>query len=206
MSQQTFTPSSALAAMASGDEAGFELIYEATSGVVYSLAVRISGDAEAAASACEAAYADLWNEGQAAGSTVVAGSADVQAWLLARVRRYALGTAEIGVDQSVAANSAYLEARAADGPGASEIGALDSLEGLQRRALELAYFGGLTVDGIAEILCEPVAGIRGALREGMLKLAVITRDAAPQTARLLSQSSASSAPRSASGDSAGGVR
>ena len=62
MSQQTFTPSRALAAIASGDEASFELVYEATCGVVYSLAVRITGDAEAAATACEAAYADLWNE------------------------------------------------------------------------------------------------------------------------------------------------
>ncbi len=172
MSQQTFTPSSALAAMASGDEAGFEMVYEATSGVVYSLAVRIAGgDAEGAVGACEAAYADLWNEAGA----LAAGGPDVLTWLLARVRRYALESTETRADQSAGSISTYDSARDASGRSATESVALDSLEGLQRRALELAYFGGLSVDSIAEVLCEPVAGIRGALREGMLKLAVMTR-------------------------------
>ena len=98
--------------------------------------------------------------------------------LLTRVRRYALEKAEPRPDQSVAALSAYEVAGSSKSAGANEIRALEALEGLQRRTLELAYFGGLTVDSIAEILREPVSGIRGALREGMLKLAVITRDAA----------------------------
>ena len=171
MSQQTFTPSNALAAMASGDEAGFELVYEATSGVAYSLAVRIAGSAEAAAGACEAAYADLWKEAQA----LAAAGPDLQTRLLSRVRRYALEGAQPPAIQSAGAISTYGSARDSSGASANETAALDSLEGLQRRALELAYFGGLSVDSIAEILREPVAGIRGALREGMLKLAVVTR-------------------------------
>ena len=178
MSQQTSTTSGLLAKIAGGDEAEFQRLYEATSGAAYSLALRIVAGQPAATEACEMAYAELWKQAATLAGTV----GDVQGWLLGEVRRCALTLSRAAPRQSDGAIPSYEmsntiagEAGSRDGSRASDVAILDSLEGLPRRSLELAYFGGLTVEAIAEILSEPVAGVRVALREGMLKLATMTR-------------------------------
>jgi DNA-directed RNA polymerase specialized sigma24 family protein len=50
------------------------------------------------------------------------------------------------------------------------------LEPLARRAIELAYFGGLGVDAIGELLDVPAAQVRQALREGLLQLGTLIKD------------------------------
>jgi RNA polymerase sigma-70 factor (ECF subfamily) len=49
-------------------------------------------------------------------------------------------------------------------------GALETLPAEQRRALELAYFGGFTQSQIAELLDEPVGTVKGRMRLGLEKM------------------------------------
>jgi RNA polymerase sigma-70 factor (ECF subfamily) len=49
-------------------------------------------------------------------------------------------------------------------------GALETLPEEQRRAIELAYFGGFTQTQIAELLGEPVGTVKGRMRLGLDKM------------------------------------
>ena len=48
--------------------------------------------------------------------------------------------------------------------------ALGRLEGEQRQAIELAFFGGLTQTEIAATLHQPLGTVKARIRRGMLKL------------------------------------
>ncbi|MFN8506323.1 MAG: sigma factor-like helix-turn-helix DNA-binding protein [Dehalococcoidia bacterium] len=148
------------ATAAASAEAGFEAFYERTVGAAYSLALRITGDREHAAHACEGAYADAWQERAGAG-------APRERDLLARVRVRAL---EIGA----------IPPSTEDEDG-SYIGAKQVREVLARqqpevrRALELAYFGGLPVSEISELLGMPAPPLRAAMRAALLELGALGR-------------------------------
>jgi RNA polymerase sigma-70 factor (ECF subfamily) len=49
-------------------------------------------------------------------------------------------------------------------------GALEALPAEQRRALELAYFGGFTQTQIADLTGEPVGTVKGRMRLGLEKM------------------------------------
>jgi RNA polymerase sigma-70 factor, ECF subfamily len=49
-------------------------------------------------------------------------------------------------------------------------GALKALPAEQRRALELAYFGGFTQTQIADLTGEPVGTVKGRMRLGLEKM------------------------------------
>ena len=49
-------------------------------------------------------------------------------------------------------------------------GAANGLPSEQRRAIEMAFFGGMTHMEIAEVLQEPIGTIKGRIRCGMLRL------------------------------------
>ncbi len=53
--------------------------------------------------------------------------------------------------------------------------ALDAVEPVARQALDLAYFGGLDIHAISEILGRPVADLRTLLRDTLLDLGAATR-------------------------------
>ncbi|MCC6386975.1 MAG: hypothetical protein IT302_06305 [Dehalococcoidia bacterium] len=141
-------------------EAGFDAFYERTAGAAYSLALRITGHEEHATRACAAAFADAWRERAGAG---VPRERD----LLARVRVRAL---EIGAVPP-----------STEDEGSSYIGAkqvrdvLDRQPPAVRRALELAYFGGLPVSEICELLGVPAPPLRAAMRAALLELAALGR-------------------------------
>lgn len=53
--------------------------------------------------------------------------------------------------------------------------ALDTIEPTARQALDLAYFGGLDIHAISEILNRPVPDLRVLLRDTLLGLSAATR-------------------------------
>lgn len=59
---------------------------------------------------------------------------------------------------------------------------LNRLTGEVRRALELAYFGGMPVSGIAELLAVPAPSLRTAMRRALLELGELGRKGQGQDA------------------------
>jgi hypothetical protein len=117
----------------------FLAFYDATSVAAYSVALRVTGERAPAEAACEAAYLELWRESRAAASDAAAR----EARLLDIVRAEALRRR----------NSLPAGAGAPRGgtPEREAVArALDNASTLGRRAVELAYFAGLTVGEIAE--------------------------------------------------------
>jgi RNA polymerase sigma-70 factor (ECF subfamily) len=154
---------------ATGGGDAFRSFYDATSGTAFSLAFEIvGGDRRLAEEACEAAYGELWERSGRVG--VNAASWD-EAALLTQVRERALqasAEARVARERSAGPGAAYMKAAVREG--------LEKLNPLARRALELAYFGGLPVREIAELLGEPPEVVRRAMREALLTLGALTRD------------------------------
>ena len=142
----------------------FLAFYDATSVAAYSLGFKVAGERVAAEAACEAAYLQLWRE-FAAGATDRA-SAELR--LLELVRSEAL--------RRRTALAGSIRGRQPGGPPEREAvaKALDSAPALGRRAVELAYFGGLSVGEIAVILDSSVPELRQAMRQTMLSVVQAT--------------------------------
>jgi RNA polymerase sigma-70 factor (ECF subfamily) len=141
--------------VAAPESDSFVAFYDATSTTAFSVAMRITQDRPAAETACEEAYLEAWRES--------GGRGDVGR-LLELVRDHALAkrTASSG------------SAPAATNGGNTVTAALNNTDPLGRRAVELAYFGGLSVPEVASILESTAADVRRAMRTAMLSLAAAT--------------------------------
>ncbi len=153
--------------------AEFQEFFDSTNHSAYHFAWRIAGTREAATAACEEAYVRAWR------TDCKWSTAAGEAHLLALVReesfRRRKPRAETGF-QGVAVDSLCKPISAIEH-------ALGTLDATSRRALQLAFFGGLSVSAIAEELGEPVAEVRLALRRALLTLGSLTgahRDASHQ--------------------------
>jgi RNA polymerase sigma-70 factor (ECF subfamily) len=180
--------------VAAGDERALSELYDRHAPLVFSLAAAIVGGDADAEEVTEDVFVQIWNGARRFDPERGA----MRGWLatitrsraldLVRVRRRRQGAHErsaaadeaglaIDLSQPDAADDALLrrEARVA------LEGALALLNEDQRRAIELAYFGGLSQSEIARRLDEPLGTVKTRIRDGMKKL----RDAlAPSRARL----------------------
>lgn len=150
-----------------GRRADFSSFYDATHGAAYSLALRITGEAAAATTACEAAYIEYWRANPGAAPLSLAG----QTAFLQVVRSEALhvrnpAEPKAGIPRSDTAQLSYTQAELVRA-------GLQKLDPFTRRSLELAYFGGLAVAEIAEIVGRTAIEIRQALRTALLGLGTI---------------------------------
>jgi RNA polymerase sigma-70 factor (ECF subfamily) len=157
---------------ADGDDAALAALYDATSALVHGLALRILGDRGAAEEVTIDVYLQVWRQADrwdpARGRPM--------AWLLTIARTRAIDRRRM--------RSAVPPAPAAvvstdDGPeGASMLAqrgrivrsALVRLSPDQRRAVELAYFGGLSHAEIARSLAEPLGTVKTRIRTAMTRL------------------------------------
>ncbi len=170
-----------LARAAKGDQEAFEQLYEQSSALLYALVMRIVGNQDEAAELLQEVYLEAWRK--ASNYDVARGTP--MAWLvtLARSRALdrirALGSRGKGVTASlddtpaaglVATNGDALEMRAATERQALVGMALKRLPPVQRQAIELAFYGGLTHMEIAERLQTPLGTIKTRIRLGMEKL------------------------------------
>jgi RNA polymerase sigma-70 factor, ECF subfamily len=169
-----------LSRAASGDEAALAGLYDAHGRAVYSMALRVLGDEADAEDVVQEVFAQAWR--QAARYDAARGT--VAAWLLTMARTRAidrLRARRARPDISTVTTEETwqtLSAPAAD-PGdaiasardAQRVrAALESLPVLQRLAIELAYFEGLTQGEIAERLEQPLGTVKTRIRLGLLKL------------------------------------
>jgi RNA polymerase sigma-70 factor (ECF subfamily) len=166
--------------MAAGDEAALAAVYDEHARAVYSFILRILGDEGEAEDVLQEVFAQAWR--QASRYDTIRGT--VAAWLLNMARTRAIdrlrarrarpdraaATPEEAVAALPAATIDPADALAAEQDAERVRKALHALPALQRRAIELAYFEGLTQSEIAGRLAEPLGTIKTRIRLGLLKL------------------------------------
>jgi len=164
-----------LEAVAQGDEASFEVLYDRHGKIAWSLAFRLLGDRDAAEDLVQEAFLAVWNGAE--GFSSVRGS--VRTWVLGIVHHRAIDRLRQGAAsrrrQEALEQVAALEP---DAPDAAEIAlarveasrvqhALADVPGDQLQVLRLAYYGGYTHHEIADMLSLPLGTVKSRMRLGL---------------------------------------
>jgi RNA polymerase sigma-70 factor (ECF subfamily) len=169
-----------LARIAGGDQEAFAALYDRLAGLLTATARRILGDGAEAEDIVHDAFLTIWEK--AAAFDPSRGSP--LAWALTLVRHRAIDRirsrrrrGEILAD-SAPEDLGYHEPAGDEAPLAADLAersavvrsALTDLPAEQRRALELAFFSGLTHEQIARRLDSPLGTIKARIRRGLLAL------------------------------------
>ena len=165
--------------MSRGDQAALGEFYDASSRMVYGLALRIVGDPAAAEEVTLDVYTQVWR--QAAAYSAERGGPSTWLMLLARsraidylrsqVRRSQEREQSLETVASVHHPAASPEASALETARRETVqAALTQLVPEQREAVELAYFKGMSHSEIAANTGQPLGTIKTRIRLGMLRL------------------------------------
>ena len=164
--------------MTRGDPDALGEIYDRHGRLLYSLAFRIVRDQSDAEDVVQEVFSQAWR--QAARYDASRGS--VLGWLLTLTRSRAIDrlrgrrsrpepSADDGLLNAFPDPAAPADVLVASAVQATQIrAALDGLSGLQRVAIELAFYEGLTHAEIAERLELPLGTVKTRIRQGLLKL------------------------------------
>ncbi len=177
------SPGDLLARSAAGDEAAFAQFYELMSPSAYGLALRVTRDAHLAQDVLQETFTEIWSQA----GRYDPDSSSARAWVammthrraVDRVRReqsdrdrsaiWASGsvvTAHDSVAEVVQLRAEHRRVRAA----------MERLTPLQREALELAYFGGLTHTDVAGRLDIPLGTAKTRIRDALRALRMRLED------------------------------
>lgn len=170
-----------LRAVASRDDQAFMAFYDRYHRVAFGLAYRILNDPQRAEEVIQDAFMQVWN--RAAGFDFTK-SGNVRGWTLTIVHNRAIDAYRRNHrhDQAAVTLEDHLDLRSlADTWEDVAVRltqeemreALESLPVDQRRAVELAYFGGLSQSEIAEQESAPLGTVKGRLRLGLNKLRTV---------------------------------
>jgi len=158
-------------------------LYDRYGRLVYTIALRITGDRQTAEEVVQDVFQNIW---QAAGS-FQSGIGQFSSWLLGIARHRAIDatrskrerarTREQTLDTSFPiSDGSDIERDVAQSMLRDTVrAALQELPTSQRQAVELAYYGELTRVEIAERLGEPLGTIKTRLRLGLIKLRDLLR-------------------------------
>ena len=161
-----------------GEVQAFEVIFDRHAPAAFSLAYRMCGRRAAAEDIVQDAFLSLWRSGS--GYDPRRGS--VRSWVLSVVHNRAVDAfrrqgsrdrrdiSDEGIAERLPAPDAT-DAEVERRDDARQVRtALDELPPDQRRVIELAYFGGLTHNQIAEMLDLPPGTVKGRMRLGLTKM------------------------------------
>jgi RNA polymerase sigma factor (sigma-70 family) len=167
----------ALARIAGGELAALEDLYDRYKTMAYSIAYRITNDATLAEDVVQDAFLGAWRNA----ARYIEGRGSVKTWLLSIVHHRAIDairrrrpTTELpeidaGLPDALTLPDVWAEVSASlDSITVRQ--ALTGLSDVQREALELAYFSGLTQQEIADRTGTPLGTVKSRMRLGLLAM------------------------------------
>jgi RNA polymerase sigma-70 factor, ECF subfamily len=164
--------------MGLGDESALEAFYARYGGLVYTLVRRIVADPELAREVLQDTFLRCWDGRESYDPE----RGRVPWWLMGIARNRAVDLlrsrshqARLREGERLVGGLPAAESRRPDATDAVALRravahALQGLSMVQRRAIELAYYGGLTQAEIAKELSEPLGTIKSRTREAMERL------------------------------------
>src|SRR2546421_4361351 len=161
-----------IARLRTGDETAMADLYDRYSGIVYGVALRVLGETTAAEDVLQEVFLQLWRNPVAFDPE----RGRLPAWLAVIARNRAIDhlrkrPPQDDIEDVVLSTGVNLENAAVQRQAAERIrGVLSQLPTEQRRALEMAYFEGLTHTEIAAKTGDPLGTIKTRIRTGLLAL------------------------------------
>ncbi|MDP9483803.1 MAG: sigma-70 family RNA polymerase sigma factor [Chloroflexota bacterium] len=160
--------------IAAGEDGAIEILYERYKSMAYALALRITGDAALAEDVLQDAFVGAWRNA----ARYDQGRGSVKTWLLSIVHHRAIDatrrrrpTTELPDSDAATPTPLTLPDVWAEVAGRLDrdaiVAALGTLSDVQREALELGYFGGLTQQEIAEQTGTPLGTVKSRMRLGL---------------------------------------
>jgi RNA polymerase sigma-70 factor (ECF subfamily) len=169
--------------VAAGDTSALAELYDRHARVIYSLVMRIVGVDADAEDVVQDVFTQAWRQAWRQAARYEEGRGAVGAWLLTIARSRAIDRlrSRRGRPDEGPADEHVLLSFAAPDPSQDSVllahergetvrAALESLPLLQRVAIELAYYEGLTQAEIATRLEQPLGTVKTRIRLGLLKL------------------------------------
>ncbi len=166
-----------LGRIADGELHALDELYERYKTMAYSIAYRITNDRTLAEDVVQDAFLGAWRNA----ARYIAGRGSVKTWLLSIVHHRAIDairrrrpTTDLPDREDVPPPALRLPdvwAEVAANLDAEMVrGALGALSDVQREAIELAYYGGLTQVEIAERTSTPLGTVKSRMRLGLLSM------------------------------------
>jgi len=159
-------------AIRSGDQGAMAALYDRYSSIVYSVSLRVLQDTGAAEDVLQDIFMQLWRNPGA----FDASRGNMAAWLAVIARHRAIDALrrrrpENDIEDVIVSVEPDLASEADRSRTMDKVrGALQTMPSLQRSALEMAYFEGLTHSEIAEKTGEPLGTIKTRIRTGLTSL------------------------------------
>ncbi|MET1232267.1 MAG: sigma-70 family RNA polymerase sigma factor [Candidatus Limnocylindrales bacterium] len=166
-----------MARVADLDPSAIEALYERYSSMAFGLATRITRDSALAEDVVQDAFIGVWRSA----SRYAGSRASARTWLLSIVHHRAIDavrrrrpTTELPEADAASPSSLIVDDAWPEVAGRLDrvaiADALATLPSVQREAIELAYFGGLTQLEIAERTAAPLGTVKSRVRLGLLAL------------------------------------
>jgi RNA polymerase sigma-70 factor (ECF subfamily) len=161
-----------IARIRAGDEDAMAQVYDRYSQIVYSVALRVLGDTGAAEDVMQEIFMQLWRNPQSFDGN----RGSLGAWLAVIARHRAIDhlrkrKPETDFEDVIVSVDANLENETDKNIFLAKVRSLlGSMPADQRKALELAFFEGLTHSEVAEKMGEPLGTIKTRIRTGLMAM------------------------------------
>lgn len=171
-----------LVEVADGDRDAFSQLYDHTADLVYGIARRVVVDPDLAAEITQEVFLEVWRKAGA----FAADRGSARTWIAVMTKRRAIDVVrstqsardrdEAQVTTAVLGGDPVGETVADQDDRVRVSTALDALTDVQRQALDLAFFGGLSHREVAERLDLPLGTVKTRIRDGLARLATAMGD------------------------------